>query len=1166
MNAKDLAREVVNVTWDVLQTLTSSLKFWRMEDLAGGLDLPPVDLGADWSAAVARIRGELASDALGDAERVARVLYLVDMLTDRVRAAAEGPAGFEIAAWMRPMVALTLLMMASKEKKHWLEKGLVLGAAAMLLLDVRVQESLLGASPVARSEQGLWALIEEYATDEAKAAAALVGLEATIEWLVRTFFRDETLLASRRLYTGFDVPAYEPPPASTPGAPPTVDPLAVARESARWTVAIENNWEDGGLAPARYQAFDPPSPVTPLPTVGFRTTIVPVPPSSRFDPNDSSRRPHVHVSIGGDLAKTWHIGDDSLVGSVSGDAGLLLPIPRLTVTPHGWWMPDWDFRWDTSGSVVEVTGAVEALLRYTTGQRDRAEPDPEGVSLTVDRFGVEARVSVDAARATGTSALGVISARADLEGATLTIGRIPGLGAVLPNGASATFDVGVLVNYPIGGALEFGFRGAAGGELVLPLQHTLGGDDARIGVRQVRIKAHAGRAGDSANAPGRMALEITGDFIAGVRAWNLSIDGVGVAVSVGGAEHGDGNLMGVVDAGWAMAWPTRLGITCDCAAFHGGGFAAYEPETGRWSGGGEFTAGKATLRALFLCEPTTGGHHSWLALANVTFPSPCWLVPKGVGVLVGWRRTTDPQALLAAVAAGDLTAVLFPDDIAARGPAYLATLGRLLPAAAGGWVAGLFLRFAAHDDNARVDLGVVFDGDQHAYLLARVLVGLPSLDEPLVRIEVAALGLWDRARDEYEIRAALVNSRALGGEMTGEALLFSGDPDRDDGRRERVRLLSIGGFHPKYAAPGPNVRVPARMALLIEKGDHLRLECQGYFAITPGALHAGIESSLVARFAGFGIRGNLGFDALLSAQLEFVVAIRVGVALYLGSRQLLGASFEGEFGIVVEDQFPTTYLRGRATISLWFFDYETPRFTLRLGRGGATATASRDPADRLYEAVLDHGSWDTGGTPGLLVRPGPRPGLWTSPSAPLRLSQGVVPLGVPITHLNGAALPAPQTLTVEVVRPAAAAWTTAPVDAEFAPGLFFALTDEEKLAARGFEALPGGVEVVRPLVAGASVTTTLDCEDLVIDSANPPEPARAGALEPAVQVMAATLDPHQLDAQHYPPRRTPRVRADRFAVIDGRGDVIAADHGFAAALGRARLGTQLEVVPMREVA
>jgi len=50
---------VANVAWDALQTLTSSMKFWRMNELTSGTAVPPIDLGADWSAAVAHVRAEL---------------------------------------------------------------------------------------------------------------------------------------------------------------------------------------------------------------------------------------------------------------------------------------------------------------------------------------------------------------------------------------------------------------------------------------------------------------------------------------------------------------------------------------------------------------------------------------------------------------------------------------------------------------------------------------------------------------------------------------------------------------------------------------------------------------------------------------------------------------------------------------------------------------------------------------------------------------------------------------------------------------------------------------------------------------------------------------------------------------------------------------------------
>ncbi|MBK7193355.1 MAG: hypothetical protein IPH80_12815 [Myxococcales bacterium] len=648
MNGKDLARDVANVAWDVLQTLTSSMKFWQMNGLTNGTVVPPIDLGADWSAAVAHVRGELDAGALAEAERIARVAYLADMLVDRVRAVLDLSSGPGVLAWLRPLAAHSLLTLVTKPGRKTVENVLVWVAAGVLLLDVRVQESLLGASPVHRAEHGLWSLIEQYGTDEAKAVAALVGLEAGIEWLVR-LLRSETALAGRHWRAGFDVPAFEPLPG---GAPP--DPLAVAREAARWTVAIENNLETGGLSPiGDYDAFDPPAPATPPAATGFRSTFVAVPPSSRFDPNDTSRRAMVHIGLGGDVARTWHLGDDTLSASVGGDAGILLPLPRLTVTPRGWNLADWGFAWDTTGSFVEVTGALEAALTYSTGLRPRADRDPDGVSLTVDRFVTEGRISVTGA--IPPVGVGVVSARVDVEGVTLTIGRIPALDAVLEHGASASFDLGVLLNYPLGGSLEFGFRGAAGAELVLPIQRTFGDGDLRIGVRQVRVRARAGRAGDSGDAPTRLALEVSGDFAAGIRGWTFGVDGVGVAVSVGGTEQPDGNLAGVAAVDWRPLWPTRVSIDCACPSFRGGGFAAYDAATDRWSGGGEFVAwDKLGLRALFLNEPAlAAGRRSWLALATAEFPSPAWFVPKGVGVLYAHNRATDPTALLAAVAAGD---------------------------------------------------------------------------------------------------------------------------------------------------------------------------------------------------------------------------------------------------------------------------------------------------------------------------------------------------------------------------------------------------------------------------------------------------------------------------------------------------------------------------------
>jgi hypothetical protein len=66
MTGAELARAVANVAWEVLQTLTTAFKPWAMADLSSRVGVPPIDLGADWTAAVEQARQDL--DGLDGAE------------------------------------------------------------------------------------------------------------------------------------------------------------------------------------------------------------------------------------------------------------------------------------------------------------------------------------------------------------------------------------------------------------------------------------------------------------------------------------------------------------------------------------------------------------------------------------------------------------------------------------------------------------------------------------------------------------------------------------------------------------------------------------------------------------------------------------------------------------------------------------------------------------------------------------------------------------------------------------------------------------------------------------------------------------------------------------------------------------------------------------------
>jgi len=220
----------------------------------------------------------------------------------------------------------------------------------------------------------------------------------------------------------------------------------------------------------------------------------------------------------------------------------------------------------------------------------------------------------------------------------------------------------------------------------------------------------------------------------------------------------------------------------------------------------------------------------------------------------------------------------------------------------------------------------------------------------------------------------------------------------------------------------------------------------------------------------------------------------------------------------------------------------------------------------LLTAVGDRRNWDNGGAPGLTLRPAERPALWVSPSAPLRFAQDVVPLGRHITHFDAEALPNGETFTIEPVRPPGAPWQVRTVDGEFAPILYFAMSREERLAARAFDVLPAGFELTRPLEAGATLEADLTYEDWCGGGPNPPARqtrtrGRAGVGRPA----AARPDPPRAEEQPRSPLRPPVVRGDRFAVIDRAGDVLANALGFTEARGHLAGHSGLTVVPVTEL-
>jgi hypothetical protein len=344
--------------------------------------------------------------------------------------------------------------------------------------------------------------------------------------------------------------------------------------------------------------------------------------------------------------------------------------------------------------------------------------------------------------------------------------------------------------------------------------------------------------------------------------------------------------------------------------------------------------------------------------------------------------------------------------------------------------------------------------------------------------------------------------------------------------------------------------VPPRLALTLSKGDHLKLEMRAYAAFTPSSLQFGVAGSLLAQMYGFSIRGLLTLDVLIAFDGVFNVRLEFSVELRVGSQSIAAVRFVGTLV-----GFSPTILAGKAEVKFLFFTLSV-HGSLPI-HGGDSDDGGVDVTGTVAAAIAQPSSWNAGGAPGLTLTDRTRDGVWLSPSKPLRLSQSVVPLDIPIQRFGSVRLRAPQTIIIEHVADEATLLPTTPVQGEFALGMFLDLTQEEMLAQRGFETRDAGVEVTRPIVAGGAIDLSDEFEEILVD------PKQRPATPPPVLVFEVWSVFASIAAMA-PERAPAHVRRERFAVVNAALQPLRAGQTYFEA--RAALADGLQLVPEGEFA
>ncbi|MFD9323060.1 DUF6603 domain-containing protein [Streptomyces sp. NPDC060053] len=667
-------------------------------------------------------------------------------------------------------------------------------------------------------------------------------------------------------------------------------------------------------------------------------------------------------------------------------------------------------------------------------------------------------------------------------------------------------------------------------------------------------------------APRDTAIRLTLSFGASLLGLaDATVEGVGAEV----AAAGTGVTVTPVPA-------DGIGLRLALGPAKGAGYLKHDGD--RYAGAMSLGLGVVDVKAFGVLHTSP---FSLLAVLSAEFNPPVELglafTLNAVGGIVGVNYAIDRAGLAGAVQGGQLDRVLFPADPVSAAPQILNTLESVFRPRQGSVVVGPMFRlgWGRPVSFLTADVGLVLELPSAVIaLLGRLRVALPAPQAPVIDLRAAIAGVVDSTHGLVELTADLGGSRLLLAPIEGGLALRvkSGD--------DATFILSAGGFHPSFTAP-PGFPVPRRLSIAIADSAFVKIVFTGYFAVTPATVQAGASLTAVIGTEDTGVSGRLGFDALVRWEPSFGLVLDLYGSFHL---RVAGASLcSVDLRVRVEGPTPCWHVAGRASVSLFLFDVSFP-FDEHWGcTGTVAAPPPPDVAGRLLQAVGDPRTWaplppDAGALPTL--EPDAQGVPLLHPVGRLRLSQRVVPLGVPITRFGPGRLPAPPPSFDVSVAFASGAGTSVPVTEQFARADFFDLTDDEKLTQPAFEPLRSGAELTPLAAAAVAPQRSVDMvyETVVVggDPAVTPRGWRIDelALAAALGHGAVALSPLFADRTRYAASGLTKVlNAPRYAIVgrDTLAEAAGADRSatFTEALVTLRKvsgpGTGYQVVAAYEV-
>lgn len=549
--------------------------------------------------------------------------------------------------------------------------------------------------------------------------------------------------------------------------------------------------------------------------------------------------------------------------------------------------------------------------------------------------------------------------------------------------------------------------------------------------------------------------------------------------------------------------PTGVGLGIGTDIVSGGGFLFLDPSSGEYAGIVDVSAFGVGITATGLVQ-VLGSDWSLVVVLAVDLPP----IPlgfgftlTGVGGIFGLDRSLATDEVQSALKTGALDAVLFPDDPIGDAAMILSTIGEIFPVAPGQTLFGPIVEIS-WGLQIQGQLGVIVElpDPVRISLLGQLSVGLPTVSESLIELNVDVFGTLDLDAGTLAIDAQLRDSNVVGFALSG------GMAVRMNWLGEPSFTLAVGGFHPRYPAP-PDFPVLDRVGISLDTGGNPQIALDGYLAVTSNSIQFGAHFDFYMKMTLFTIEAYAGFDVLVEfAPFGILVDLELGATVKAGSVTLLGV----DLAVSLTGPSPW-HVVGSATFKIAGLK---TNFDVDVTIGPPADPAPIEAIDAsvlVLDALSRTDSWtEVPPAPGSLVTVGSTvevdPGFVIHPAAQLEIRQSVAPLGEDIERMGNAPISGATRFEVSDVTVSGTSLDSADwpdVEDWFAPGQFFEVSDDERIAGPSFEKMQAGISVGSDTItAGEEVDAPFDYESIVVD----PEVEEGLPGQPPVQLPRHELE------------------------------------------------------------